>query len=54
LGNEHFLSGLFIVGRTHRNPIGYIVTPDDNATGMNAGITHVSFEHLGILHRIGQ
>ena len=52
LGDEHFFTRLLIVCRTHRYPVSDVITADDGATGMDSCTTHVTLQHLGVLHRI--
>ena len=48
LGYEHFFAGFLVFRGTYRYDIGYIVTTDNNTTGMYPGISYVTFQHLCI------
>ena len=48
---EH-LSRFLVVGDGDRHPVADGVAADDEAAGMNARVSHVSFEHFGIANRV--
>ena len=54
LCHQYFLSGVLVVGRTDGYPVGDVVTADDGAAGMHAGIADVAFQHPGILDGVAQ
>ena len=54
LGNQHFFSGFLVVRRTHRYPVGNIITTDNRTAGMYTCVSHVTFQHLGIFDGIAQ
>ena len=54
LGNQHFFSGFLIVCRTHRYPVGNIITTDNRTAGMYTRVSHVTFQHLGVFNSITQ
>ena len=43
-----------VVGSRHGHPVADGVAADDEATGMDAGATHRTLQHLGILDGVGQ
>ena len=54
LGNQHFFPGFLVVCRTHRYPVGNIITTDNRTAGMYTCVSHVTFQHLGIFDGITQ
>ena len=54
LRTTQFLARFLVLGGAYRNPVGNCVAADDCSAGMNAGVTDIVLEHLGILYRVAQ
>ena len=52
LGYEHLLARLLIICRADGYPIRNIVTANNSTAGMHTRTTYVTFQHLGVFHRI--
>ena len=47
-----FFAGFFVVGGADGDPVADVVAADDEATGMHAGVAHISFEHFGVANGV--
>ena len=52
LGNEHLLARLLIIRRADGYPIRDVVTANNSTAGMHTRTAYITFQHLGIFHRI--
>ena len=52
LGNEHLLARLLIIRRADGYPIRDVVTTNNSTAGMHTRTAHITFQHLGVFHRI--